>query len=101
LSIAIAIDHRCLQGQPHGAHLHLDLAGAGLGAHQVNDRAIHIHVTAKKVHRFCALVHHAIALGVALIDSAKANRWQLLFSGIKQAAAGNIHERQLGEQFAL
>ncbi len=28
-------------------------------------------------------------------------RWQLLFSGIEQTAAGNIHERQLGEQFAL
>jgi len=36
-----------------------------------------------------------------LAYSAEANRWQLLFCGIKQAAAGDVHERQPGEQFAL
>ena len=48
----IAIDQGSLQGEAHGADFHLHLGGTGLGALQVDDRAVHIHVATKEVHRF-------------------------------------------------
>jgi hypothetical protein len=48
----IAVDEGGLQGEAHGAHLHLHLGGAGLRALQFDDRAVHIDVAAEQVDGF-------------------------------------------------
>ena len=97
----VTIDDRGLQGEAHRADLHFDLAGAGLGAHQVHDRAVHIHITTKEMHRLSALIDHAIALAVALIHGAEANGGQFCFCGIEQAAAVDVQKGQAAEQFTF
>jgi hypothetical protein len=97
----IAVHDRRLQGEAHRADLHFDLAGAGLRAHQVHDRAVHIHIPTKEMHGLGPLVDHAVALAVALVHGAEAHRRQLLLGGIEEAAAVDVQKRQPCQQFTL
>jgi hypothetical protein len=50
-SSSITVDHRRLQGEAHRAHLLLGLAGPGLRAVEVHDRAVHIEITASRLRK--------------------------------------------------
>lgn len=98
IAIAVAIEEQGFKGQAHGAHLGLDLEGAGLRTLQFNDGTVNANVTTEELQRFAVLTDFSVALIVAIVEGAEPDVAEILFTLPEKTRALDFAEREGAEQ---